>query len=518
MRRWRISAVSLLASVGVGSALAQPAPPADVAVTGAQDAGVRPPQRIGYGAMPGGLHVAAAETLPQGTVELGLLSGFGYRKGLLAADHSFDRAIGELAIAYAPVANLLIGLSFDGRYDKHQGPGTATDDGYVGDPHLLIRLARPMGKIALGGQLGVWVPGKDAPSVAASAISVDARALVSIDAGFGTLTFDAGFRYDNSAKSVDDPMKLSVADQVSLGVSKFHAALGGAELRIPLGERWYVALEGSTDVFVGTDAPGPIVRGGGMIGVAATDAVSIIGYVEGAKVPGLHYGDVMAGNVVPVPYEPVVTGGLGLQARFGGPKPVAATSHIVKNVRPVPVAVVETADVTGAVVDDAGKPVVGARITVKLKNNTGTAVSDDKGAYTIAKLPIGKTVDGKTDLDDTGAEISAEVANKKPGSATLTLTRGANVVPKIALDPMLPPGQLRGVIINVGTSRPIAGASVAIEPGNITASSGPDGKFTVDLPPGHYKITVTAKGLAQQQLDVNIDPNGVAIKNIDLHK
>jgi hypothetical protein len=29
---------------------------------------------------------------------------------------------------------------------------------------------------------------------------------------------------------------------------------------------------------------------------------------------------------------------------------------------------------------------------------------------------------------------------------------------------------------------------------------------------------VTAKGLAQQQLDVNIDPNGVAIKNIDMHR
>jgi hypothetical protein len=83
---------------------------------------------------------------------------------------------------------------------------------------------------------------------------------------------------------------------------------------------------------------------------------------------------------------------------------------------------------------------------------------------------------------------------------------------------MLPPGQLRAVIINIGTSRPVAGATVTIEPGGVTATSGPDGKFTVDLPPGHYKLTVTARGLAQQQLDVNIDPNGVAIKNIDMHK
>ncbi len=508
-----------LAGAQAGSATAQPADPSgDVTATSLDSAGPRPPQRIGYGALPGGLHVASAEALPAGTVELGLLSGFGYRKGLLSATHTFDRAIGDVAVAYAPVAHLAIALSLDGRYDRHQGPGT-TDDGYVGDPHLLIRFAAPSGRLALGGQLGIWVPGKNAPSIDASATSVDARALLSIDAGFALITANAGFRLDNSAKSIDQPTSLSAADQVSLGVSSFNAALAGLSLRIPFSERAYIALEGSADVFVGNGAPGPIVRGGGMFGVAVNDAVAVIAYVEGAKVPGLHYSDVMQKNLVTlVPYEPVITGGLGLQARFGGARPPAPSSQITRNARPVPVTVVETADVTGTVVDDAGKPVVGAKITIKLKNNTATAISDDKGTYVVTRLPIGKTIDGKTDLDDTGAEIAAEVANKKPGSATLTLAKGANIVPKIALDPMLPPGQLRAVIINVGTSRPVAGATVTIDPGGATATSGPDGKFTVDLPPGHYKITVTARGLAQQQLDVNIDPNGVAIKNIELHK
>src|SRR5436190_1339841 len=121
MCRWRLTAVSSMAPLALtgalaGSALAQPADPsADVAATGPDSAGPRPPQRIGYGALPGGLHVASAETLPAGTVELGLLSGFGYRKGLLSADHTFDRAIGDIAVAYAPVANLAIALSFDGR-------------------------------------------------------------------------------------------------------------------------------------------------------------------------------------------------------------------------------------------------------------------------------------------------------------------------------------------------------------------------------------------------------------------
>jgi hypothetical protein len=476
--------------------------------------------RVGYGAMPGGLHVATAETLPAGTVMFAALGGYGYRKGLLGPDHTFNRGMGELALAYAPIPHLVLGLSLDGRYDWHTGLGM-TDNGYVGDPHLLARFGSPIGggRVALGGQLGLWVPGKDAPSIAVSAISVDARALLSIDAGFGTLSFNAGFRIDNSAKSIDQPGNLSVEDQASLGVSDFNAALAGVSLRIPAGGRAYVELEGSADVFVGTNAPSAILRGGGQLGIALSDVFTLVGFVEGAKVPSPPAADVMMGKVVLVPYEPVITAGLGLQARFGGrPRRVAAASQVVVNQKPAPVTVVETADVSGIVFDDGGKPVVAATVTVKLKNHTGTAVTDAKGAYTIAKLPIGKTVDGKTDLDDTGAEVAAEVANKKPGSVTLTLGKGANAVPPITLDAMLPPGQLRAAIINIGTSRPVAGASVSIEPGGVTATSGPDGKFTVDLPPGHYKLTVTAKGLAQQQLDVNIEQNGVAIKNIELHK
>jgi len=526
MRRRGTAAVSsfapvvalVLASVTASPTALADAAEGDLAATASDEPAAAPAQHIGYGAMPGGLHVATAETLPPGTLELAVLSGFGYRKGLLSADHSFDRASGDLAVAYAPVANLVLGVSLDGRYDKHKGPAMSTDDNYVGDPHVLARFAAPVGRLSLGGQLGIWVPGKDAPSIAASAISVDARGLATIEAGFGTVTAMAGFRLDNSAKSVDNPGALSVADRVSLGVSDFHAALAGISLRIPAGSRAYVELEGSADVFVGSGAPSPIVRGGGLVGVALGEEVSIVGYVEAAKVPGLSYSQVTEGHVVLVPYEPSVTGGVGLQARFGGPRRVAATSQVTRNDRAVPVPVPVTADVSGVVLDDVGKPVVGARITVKLKNTTGNTITDERGEYTIAKLPIGKTVDGKTDLDDTGAEISAEVADKKPGVASLTLTRGHNAVPQIALDPMLPPGQLRAVIINVGTSRPVNGATVEIEPGGLTATSGPDGKFTINLPPGHYKLTVTARGLAQQQLDVNIEQNGVAIKNIELHK
>lgn len=534
MRRWGILAVFSVAvsitAVTPTAARAQspvlgdgPAAPG-IAASATDPEPAAPAVRIGYGALPGGMHVATAESLPAGSVVFAALSGYGYRKGLLSADHTMNRALGDVALAYAPIPHLVLALSLDGRYDKHTGFDAMTDDGYVGDPHLLIRYAGAVttsGSVMLGGQVGIWVPGKNAPSIAASATSVDARALLSFDLGVGLFTLDAGFRIDNSASSVDDADKLSVEDRVSLGVSDYNAALGGASFRVPLGRRAYLELEGSADVFVGSGAPGPILRGGGTIGVALGDVVTLIGFVEGAKVPGVAYSDAMAGDVKLIPYEPVVTGGLGLQARFGGPRRAvrpAGGSEIVTNARPAPVTVIETADISGIVFDDAGRPVVAANVTVKLKNHTGTAVTDGKGAYTVTKLPIGKTIDGKTELDDTGAEVTAELANKKPGTVTLTLAKGTNPVPPISLESALPPGQLRAVIINVGTSRPVANATVTVDPGGATATSGPDGKFTLDLPPGHYKITVNAKGLAQQQLDVNIEQNGVAIKNIELHK
>ena len=148
------------------AAPAASAQPADVAASATPTDEPGAPQAIGYGAMPGGLHAPSAETLPKGAVEVALLGGFGQRGGLLGTDHKLNRGIGNLAVAFAPHPLLTIGLSLDGRVDKHS-PGN--DDGYVGDPHLMIRAAKASGNLRFGGQLGIWVPGKDAPSIAGSA-------------------------------------------------------------------------------------------------------------------------------------------------------------------------------------------------------------------------------------------------------------------------------------------------------------------------------------------------------------
>ncbi|MBA3456995.1 MAG: hypothetical protein H0T42_28155, partial [Deltaproteobacteria bacterium] len=286
-RRWGLASfLSLVAAAPIASAQ-----PADVTASAAPtDVDPAPSQVIGYGAMPGGLHAPSAQTLPKGAVEVATLGGFGWRKGLLGSDHRFGRGIGNLAIAFAPHEAITIGVSLDGRYDKHYGNAAmCTDDcnGYVGDPRILVRAASASGNLRFGGQLGVWIPGKDAPSVAGSAISVDGRALVSLKAGPGLLSFSAGFRLDNSAKSVEMPTSLSIHDRVSLGVSEFHAVLGGVHLGLPVGNSAFVGFEGSVDYFIGDgetpagassphEAPGPLIRFGATAGFHITPQYTIM--------------------------------------------------------------------------------------------------------------------------------------------------------------------------------------------------------------------------------------------------
>src|SRR5262249_59737992 len=51
--------------------------------------------------------------------------------------------------------------SSDLRYDWHRGLAPAGDDGLVGDPHFIVRVGKSTGSVIVGGQLGIWVPGKD---------------------------------------------------------------------------------------------------------------------------------------------------------------------------------------------------------------------------------------------------------------------------------------------------------------------------------------------------------------------
>jgi hypothetical protein len=535
MRSWGIA--SSLAMAWTSVATAQPA---DV-TAGAGGATNSPAVALGYGAMPGGLKAPSAETLPKGMFGVSLMGGFGVRSKLLGDDHKLQRGIGDIAFAFAPIDSLTLGLAFDGRFDQHEGLDPDGDDGYVGDPRLIARFGKKLGKVSAGGQLTILVPGKDAPSVAASAISVEARGLFSVAAGPGTLSLNAGVRIDNSAKSVvdedgnDNRMLLSAEDRVSLGVSDYHAMVAGLHYLLPVGQKAYVGVEGSLDLFFGEhlpdgitapDKPGQIFRFGAQGGVHLTKQWTAFAFLQGAVVPKISAADLTAGNIALVPYEPLFTGGLAIAARFGGPSRSGGGGGGIEahdceknpeKCKPITVAI--TADVTGSVVDDSGKPVAGAKISVRLKTNTGTAVTDEKGEFTVANLPIGKTVNNKTELDDLGAEVTVEVEGKKPKTTTLTLKEGKdNKVPVITLDPVLPPGQFKAVVRAAGTGKPLAGVTVKLEPGGASAVSDTDGNLSLDVQPGTYKATASGAGFKEQTLDVVIEQSAVVVKQFELTK
>jgi len=198
MRRWGLTCSVLL--VSTLPALAEPDVAASIAP--AADSEAAQPA-VGYGAMPGGMYVPDAVTLPKGAFELITLDGYGYRKAARGATHTMSRARGSIAVAFGVHDLLSVGLSLDGRYDSHNNAPMGHDTGIVGDPHILARVAKGFGTARFGAQLGIWVPGKDAPSIAGSAISVDIRALASLPAGPGILSFEVGYQLDTSASSVE---------------------------------------------------------------------------------------------------------------------------------------------------------------------------------------------------------------------------------------------------------------------------------------------------------------------------
>jgi hypothetical protein len=268
-----------------------------------------------------------------------------------------------------------------------------------------------------------------------------------------------------------------------------------------------------------------IFRGGVTAGYNITDTISGIVFLEAAKTPGINDAQIDDNNIPLVAYEPLFTGGIGIQARFGGPKAVAPT-FVEKdcNKRNPPdcpaVKVPLPVEVTGTVIDTSGKPVVGARVSLVLKaSQVNPTVTDEKGAFTLGGVPIGSTVEGKQEIVESAVEVNVEVAGMKPGKATIAqVAEGTNTVPPITLEPVLPPGQLRGVVRSLPGGKSVQGATITVTPGDAKATTEADGTFSLDLAPGQYKVKIIKSGLKDQELDVTIDPNGVAIKNIDLQK
>src|SRR6185503_2739121 len=173
------------------------------------------------------------QTAGSGPTGITLLTsgGYGYTESLLGTGDSHHRVAGMLGAEARPLTWLGLALRLDGRYDAHVVPGQPTDQGFVGDPRLFVR-ADSSSSVALrlGARAGLWLPGNNAPSLTASAMSPEIVGVLSYvpPAGAIALTANAGYRLDRSAHSAPGSAELSGGDRLALSVSAFDQILLGA--------------------------------------------------------------------------------------------------------------------------------------------------------------------------------------------------------------------------------------------------------------------------------------------------
>ena len=471
-------------------------------------AGAEAEPTTGRDGLPGLVRVGTGGSLSPGLV-VHMASGYGYTGAVVADSDTHHRALGQLAVGWKVERWLGLSLRFDGRYDKHSNLTGASDndDGWVGDPRLAARIGHDLESgLKVGAQLDIWLPGADAPSLVASATSVDGRALASYSGKGSPLTVAAhgGFRLDNSAESIDSPQLLSTSDRMALGLSESNAVLLGAGASYDLGGPRLLA-EWTWDVLIGSKAPAasdtPMrVTLGAQLPLNDSLALAAHADYRPTTIPSIGTMDALA------PVEPKFAAMLGLQYTWQPPAssvasvqppPMRITAPKPPPPKPVP------ARVSGAVVT-AGYALSGATITVRVDGKEFTAKTDDAGRFEVADLPFGQ------------ATISVSRDAYKDATRTAELASESHQVLEFALEQALPPGQLRGQVKSFKGEA--VEATLAINPAGVRLKTSDTGTFELDLPPGSYVVEIEAKNFQPQRRNIKIEQFGVTILNVDLRK
>ena len=473
------------------------------------------------GAQPSGLpgigRVAVASPRPP-HVAAALGAGYGVTEGLGTESGSHHRIAGTLGLAVQPLRFFSAALMLDGRYDKHPDDVLGSSSSTVGEPRLVARVADALGKsFALGGQLVLWMPGGEAPSVRPEASTLDATVLGTY-APPGTdlaVALNAGYRVDRSASSVDAAQRprLRPGDRLSLQASDFDAVLLGLGGSKRLGDV-EVLGELTWDVLIGKTAPSatesPLRLGAGArYHVKVMDGALGNMQIELRSELGLGQRPASGPTDSFAPIEPRFALLAGL--RWVLPLTKAAPTKTVTLVpgdgtTPLPAVVVGA--VRGRVTGETGEPIAGARLTATTPP-VGTAQADEHAAETGA--------DGAFVVDNVRAG-RARVVAKAPGyeetSVEVAVDPRAPVVANLAMKRAIRPGQLRGLVRSFN-GKPLA-ATIRVEPLNVETKTDADGTFQIDVPPGGYEVVVASPGYAGQRRPVQVEENGVTILNADL--
>jgi hypothetical protein len=163
--------------------------------------------------------------------------------------------------------------------------------------------------------------------------------------------------------------------------------------------------------------------------------------------------------------------------------------------------------VSGTLLDDRGEPLPEATVMLRVAGGeVRDAITDAHGHYTFQWVPLGPAT---AEVTATGFEDQTWVIDVKAAMP---------IEPPRALTPKADTGVLRG-LIRTFQSEPLRAQIVVRDRRGRTAAtrdSAADGSFEIDLLPGAYEVTISAKGYRTHQRSVKVEGNVVSILNVDM--
>ena len=457
-------------------------------------------------ALPGFHRVGAAALGPENFALAGT-AGYGFTESQTGETGSHHRIAGTLGVGLTPTPWLGLALRLDGRYDAHPDDAMGSDNSLVGDPRILLRVGDEVSDgLSLGGQLTLWLPGQDAPSVVFAATSVEAALLATYRSGDFAAGFSGGYRLDQSAASVEDPDRLRPGDRIALGLSDFDAVVLGLGASYRVGQL-EVLGEVTWDVLLGDGAPGPMaspLRAAAGVRYGLSDALSLELMAEATL---SERPDVGPGQAL-VSVEPRVMGNLGLRYVLPlGESPMAREADpVTPTVEGPSDGVAATASLRGRVVDGDGAPLANAQVSLAVGERSFETTSDMDGAYSFENLPAGSGT-----LTITAEGFEPQTTTVELDGSSPTEASAVQLVREIQA------GQLRGLIRSF-RGEPIVNARIRVSPGDFEARTDAEGRFEVELPPGAYEVDIAAGGYSDQQRSVEVEENGVTVLNADMRR
>jgi hypothetical protein len=451
-----------------------------------------------------GAYQLGAPSCPTGYT---LSAGTGY--GVTQMQGRHDRIIGQLGVGIVPLPWLALSLELDGRIDIHPDDELGSNVTGTGDPWLRVRMGHGLARgVSLGGEVGLWLPGNDAPSIDIAATSLELRGLLAWQRGPFQLLGMLGARIDQSHNVAPELTQVRDGDRVVLGLSDSHAVLWGLGLVYAVLPPLSVFGELSAQWLVGPKAPA-LGESPLRAAVGARYFLRELLQLELTMVAGLSSRPGILPSDPLVPIEPRFSALLGARYTFGAkrvpppptPRPLAPPGEPL----PEPPALVTLG---GVLTTPTGGPLPDANIKLLTSSETLETITDAEGRYSFAQLT------------PQHAELVADAAGFKSGRWEVEIVRPETVLPARALEPGASTGLLRCLVRSFDSAALHAQVSVRDLEGKRLGggTTDPGGALEIALPPGQYRVMIEAGGYRSQRSNVQIAANEVAILNVDMRK